>query len=192
MEKKREIARLLALKYHVLSVQALDKLAHVIVPFKTRKGTTLLKQGEVQRYLFYVEKGLLRQYYIKYKKELTEHLAVDGNVVICLESFLQQTPSNIMIETLENSAVWGIHYDELQRLTEESRELELLYRAILERSLIMSQRKADILRGEPAHVRYKRLLEYYPEIIKRVPLVYIASFLQMAPETLSRVRSGQA
>ena len=96
-----------------------------------------------------------------------------------------------MVEALENSAVWGIAYDDLQRITAESHEIELLYRSILEHSLVESQRKADMLRFEPSHVRYKRLLEDYPEIIKRAPLVYIASFLQMTPETLSRVRSGQ-
>ncbi len=191
MEKKREIARLLAKKYHTLPVPCLDRLAEVLVPFKTRKGTKLLVEGQVQDYLFYVEKGLLRQYYFKYNKDLTENLACDGDVVMCLESFLRRVPSALLVEALENSAVWGIAYDDIQRLASESYDIELLYRSVLEHSLLESQRKADMLRFEPSHVRYRRLLEYYPEIVKRAPLVYIASFLQMTPETLSRVRSGQ-
>lgn len=191
MEKKREIARLLAKKYHTLPIPCLDKLAEVIVPFKTRKGTILLKEGEVQEYILFVEKGLIRQYYFKYKKELTEHIACDGDIVLSLESFLRRIPSYLTIEALENSAIWGISYNDLQRITSESYEIELLYRAILEASLIDSQHKADMLRFEPANVRYKRLLTSYPEIVKRAPLVYIASLLQMTPETLSRVRSGQ-
>lgn len=191
MEKKREIARLLAKKYHILPVPCLEKLAEVIVPFKTRKGTRLLEEGQVQNYLLYIEKGLLRQYYFKYKKELTENIACDNDVVICLESFLCRVPSSLIVEALENSAIWGISYDDLQRITAESYDIELLYRSILEYSLVESQRKADMLRFEPSHIRYKRLLENYPEIVKRAPLVYIASLLQMTPETLSRVRSGQ-
>ena len=191
MEKKREIARLLAKKYHTLPVPCLDRLAEVLVPFKTRKGTKLLVEGQVQDYLFYVEKGLLRQYYFKYNKDLTENLACDGDVVMCLESFLRRVPSALLVEALENSAVWGIAYDDIQRLASESYDIELLYRSVLEHSLLESQRKADMLRFEPSHVRYRRLLEYYPEIVKRAPLVYIASFLQMTPATLSRVRSGQ-
>ncbi len=191
MEKKREIARLLAKKYHTLPVPCLEKLASVIVPFKTRKGAKLLEEGQVQNYLLYLEKGLVRQYYFKYKKELTEHISCDNDVVICLESFLRRVPSNLIIEALENSAVWGISYEDLQRITAESYEIELLYRSILEHSLVMSQLKADMLRFEPSHVRYTRLLESFPEIVKRAPLVYIASLLQMTPETLSRVRSGQ-
>ena len=191
MEKKREIARLLANKYHTLPVPCLDRLAEVLVPFKTRKGTKLLVEGQVQDYLFYVEKGLLRQYYFKYNKDLTENLACDGDVVMCLESFLRRVPSALLVEALENSAVWGIAYDDIQRLASESYDIELLYRSVLEHSLLESQRKADMLRFEPSHVRYRRLLEYYTENVKRAPLVYIASFLQMTPETLSRVRSGQ-
>ncbi len=191
MEKKREIARLLAKKYHILSIPSLEKLANVIVPFKTRKGMKLLDEGQVQNYLYYIEKGMLRQYYFKYNKDLTENIACDNEVVMCLESFLKRIPSYLRVEALENSAVWGISYDDLQRITAEAYDIELLYRSILEESLVCSQHKADLLRFEPSHVRYKRLLESYPEIVKRAPLIYIASLLQMTPETLSRVRSGQ-
>ena len=62
MEKKREIARLLAKKYHILSIPSLEKLANVIVPFKTRKGMKLLDEGQVQNYLYYIviiQQGLL-------------------------------------------------------------------------------------------------------------------------------------
>ena len=65
-----------------------------------------------------------------------------------------------------------------------------MYRKFLENSLIVSQEKADSLRFEPAHERYARLLRKHPEILKRAPLVYIASYLQMTPETLSRVRAS--
>lgn len=191
MEKKREIARLLAKKYHTLSIPSLEKLANVIVPFKTRKGMKLLDEGQVQDYLYFIEKGMLRQYYFKYNKDLTENIACDNEVVMCLESFLKRIPSYLRVEALENSAVWGINYDDLQKITSEAYDIELLYRSILEESLVCSQHKADLLRFEPSHVRYKRLLEDFPEIVKRAPLIYIASLLQMTPETLSRVRSGQ-
>ena len=69
-------------------------------------------------------------------------------------------------------------------------DIERLYRGFIEHSLIESQVKADTLRFEPAHERYNRLLQLHPEILKRAPLVYIASLLQMTPETLSRVRSS--
>ena len=69
-------------------------------------------------------------------------------------------------------------------------EIGLLYRKMLEASLILSQRKADSIRFESARERYERLLKNNPEIIRRAPLNQIASLLEMTPETLSRVRAG--
>lgn len=68
--------------------------------------------------------------------------------------------------------------------------IQILYRKILEESLIISQIHADLLRFESAQNRYKRLCKMSPQVVLRAPLVYIASYLQMTPETLSRVRSS--
>ena len=96
-----------------------------------------------------------------------------------------------MVETLEASVVMGCYpVWKLEKLIDQYHDIERLYRGFIEHSLIESQVKADTLRFEPAHERYNRLLQLHPEILKRAPLVYIASLLQMTPETLSRVRSS--
>jgi CRP-like cAMP-binding protein len=191
MEKKKEIAQLISERYYKLSRIGIDKLAVALVPFKLKKGETLVNRGEVCNYIFFIEKGMVRQFYFKYNKDLTENFSYEGDMLTCLESFLLKQPSQLLIETLENTASWGISHQDWMRLTDESKEINMLYRSILEYGLILSQRKADMLRFEPAHVRYNRLLESFPQILQRAPLVHIASFLQMTPETLSRVRSGQ-
>ena len=68
--------------------------------------------------------------------------------------------------------------------------IQMLYRKILEESLIQSQVHADLMRFETAPNKYKRLCELSPQVVLRAPLTYIASYLQMTPETLSRIRSG--
>ena len=88
---------------------------------------------------------------------------------------------------MEHTIVYGIPHDPLLELCAERYEIEILYRRLLEKSLILSQRKADSLRFETANERYARLLKEHPEIVRRAPLSHIASFLQMNPETLSRV-----
>ena len=191
MEKKREIAQLISNRYYKLSRIGLDKLAVALAPFKLKKGDKLVNRGEVCNYIYFVEKGMIRQFYFKYNKDVTEHFSYEGDMLTCIESFFLRQPSQFTIETLENTASWGISYRDWMRLTDESKEINMLYRTILEYGLILSQRNADMLRFEPAHVRYNRLLENHPQILQRAPLVYIASFLQMTPETLSRVRSGQ-
>ena len=102
----------------------------------------------------------------------------------------RQEPTRLMVETLEASVVWELPRVEVEKLIDQYHDIERLYRSFIEHSLIESQVKADTLRFEPAHERYNKLLQLHPEILKRAPLVYIASLLQMTPETLSRVRSS--
>ena len=91
---------------------------------------------------------------------------------------------------LEPGTVYGIPRDALEAIARQSFEICRLIFAIDQRSLIISQHKADILRFETAKERYIRTLKENPEIIRRAPLHHVASFLQMTPETLSRVRSA--
>ena len=149
-----------------------------------------MQAGEVCKAMLFIEKGMLRQFYYKYDKALTEHIGYENGMIICIESYFKQEPTRLMVETLEASVVWELPRVEVEKLIDQYHDIERLYRSFIEHSLIESQVKADALRFEPAHERYNRLLQLHPEILKRAPLVYIASLLQMTPETLSRVRSS--
>ena len=174
----------------MLSREQIHELADILVCRKFKKGERILDEGEVCRSMLYLEKGLTRQFYFKYDKDLTEHIAYEGGVVICLESYLKEEPTRLMIETLEPTIAWDIPKDKIEQLALKDAEIGVWYRKLFEASLIESQVKADTLRFETAHERYNKLLQLHPEILKRAPLVYIASLLQMTPETLSRVRSA--
>ena len=174
----------------MLSREQIHELADILVCRKFKKGERILDEGEVCRSMLYLEKGLTRQFYFKYDKDLTEHIAYEGGVVICLESYLKEEPTRLMIETLEPTIAWDIPKDKIEELALKDAEIGVWYRKLFEASLIESQVKADTLRFEPVHERYNKLLQLHPEILKRAPLVYIASLLQMTPETLSRVRSA--
>ena len=133
---------------------------------------------------------MVRQYYYKNKKDVTEHFSFEGRIVFCIESFLKQEPSRLIVEALENSKLYAIPYDGLHNLMIHNQEIDMLYRKILEHVAISSQEHADSQRFENAAERYDRLLREKPEIVLRAPMVHIASFLQMTPETLSRVRNA--
>lgn len=174
----------------MLSREQIHELADILVCRKFKKGERILDEGEVCRSMLYLEKGLTRQFYFKYDKDLTEHIAYEGGVVICLESYLKEEPTRLMIEALEPTIAWDIPKEKIEELALKDAEIGVWYRKLFEASLIESQVKADTLRFEPAHERYNKLLQLHPEILKRAPLAYIASLLQMTPETLSRVRSA--
>jgi CRP-like cAMP-binding protein len=174
----------------LLSREQIHELADILICRKFKKGERILDEGDVCRSMLYLEKGLTRQFYFKYDKDLTEHIAYEGGVVICLESYLKEEPTRLMIEALEPTIAWDIPKDKIEELALKDAEIGVWYRKLFEASLIESQVKADTLRFESAHERYNKLLQLHPEILKRAPLVYIASLLQMTPETLSRVRSA--
>lgn len=191
METALYIAQKLAEQTTVsISKEALDKLASVLVRNEIKKGQNFLSEGEVCTQMGYVYKGLVRQYYYKNGKEMTEHFCCEDGVFICIESFLRQKPSRLVVEALENTVIYGIPHDPILKLAEECYEIEKVYRGLLENSLILSQVKMDMFRFESANERYNRLLREQPEIVRRAPLSYIASFLLMTPETLSRVRAN--
>ena len=174
----------------MLSREQIHELADILICRKFKKGERILDEGDVCRSMLYLEKGLTRQFYFKYDKDLTEHIAYEGGVVICLESYLKEEPTRLMIEALEPTIAWDIPKDKIEQLALKDAEIGVWHRKLFEASLIESQVKADTLRFEPAHERYNKLLQLHPELLKRAPLVYIASLLQMTPETLSRVRSA--
>lgn len=187
---KRDIARELARKYSTMTHDELDILEGILEPVKYGKGEMILAEGEVCRGISYIEKGLVRQFYDKNGKEVTEHLGVDHTIFMCIESLFKEEPSHLQVEALEATLVYILPKSKLEAAAIRNVNIQMLYRKILEESLIQSQVHADLMRFETAPNKYKRLCELSPQVVLRAPLTYIASYLQMTPETLSRIRSG--
>lgn len=186
----RDIARELARKYSTMTYDELDVLESLLVPIKYGKGEKILQEGEVCRNISYIEKGLVRQFYFKNGKEVTEHLGVDHSIFMCIESLFKEEPTRLQVEALEPTLVYALPKAKLEAAAMRSVNIQMLYRKILEESLIQSQIHADLVRFESAPNRYKRLCDLSPQVVLRAPLTYIANYLQMTPETLSRIRSG--
>ena len=187
---KRDIARELARKYSTMTHDELDILEGILEPVKYGKGEMILTEGEVCRGISSIEKGLVRQFYNKNGKEVTEHLGVDHTIFMCIESLFKEEPSRLQVEALEATLVYILPKSKLEAAAIRNVNIQMLYRKILEESLIQSQVHADLMRFETAPNKYKRLCELSPQVVLRAPLTYIASYLQMTPETLSRIRSG--
>ena len=186
----RDIARELARKYSTMTHDELDILESVLVPMKFTKGEIILKEGDVCEHIYYVERGLTRQFYFKNGKELTEHIGVEHSIVMCIESLFKEKPTYLQLETLEPTLVYAMPKHRLEEVALHNVNIQILYRKILEESLIISQVHADMLRFETAQDRYLKLCKQSPQVVLRAPLVYVASYLQMTPETLSRVRAA--
>ena len=189
IESTRDIARELARKYSTMTHDELDILESILVRKTYHKGEIILAEGDICREFLYIHKGMLRQFYFKKDKQLTEHIGVEGGMVMCIESLFKEEPTHLQIEALENTIVFALPKKNLEEVALHNVNIQILYRKILEESLIQSQIHADLVRFESAYDRYKTLCHLQPQIIMRAPLLHIASYLQMTPETLSRVRA---
>lgn len=187
---KRDIARELARRYSTMTHDELDILESIIVPQKYAKGEMILKEGDICRQFLYIDKGLVRQFYFKHGKEVTEHLGQEHTIVMCIESLFKEEPTKLQVKALEPTTVYALPKADLERVAMHNVNIQILYRKMLEESLIVSQIHADLVRFETAQDRYKKLCKLCPQVVLRAPLVYIASYLQMTPETLSRVRAS--
>ena len=170
--------------------EELDTLESILVPMKFAKGDMILKEGDLCDSIYYIEKGLIRQFYFKNGKEVTEHLGEDHTIVMCIESLFKEEPTRLQVEALEPTLMYGLPKKRLEEEAIHNTNIQMLYRKILEESLIISQVHADLVRFESAQNRYKKMCKLSPQVILRAPLVYIANYLQMTPETLSRVRAA--
>jgi CRP-like cAMP-binding protein len=190
MNTNKSIVQRLSQIVSPLNDNAAEQLASILVRTELKKNEILLREGDISDQMYFVQSGLIRQYYYKNERDLTEHLACENNIFINIESYLLHEPTSLMIEALEPTVLYGIPYRQLSILMEEYRDIGVLYRRFMELILIGIQQKIDSFRFETANERYYRLLKERPEIVKRAPLVHIASYLLMSPETLSRIRSG--
>ena len=113
---KRDIARELARKYSTMTHDELDILESIIEPRKYAKGEMILKEGEVCQHIYHLHKGLVRQFYYKNGKELTEHLAVDNSIVMCIESLFREEPSHLQMQALEPTTMFLLPKQRLEEV----------------------------------------------------------------------------
>lgn len=191
MNEQRKVAEKISAHTFPLCEESLEQLAGILIKRELEKNELFLKEGEVARSMGIVENGMVRQFYRKKNREITEHITYENHLFVCLESFIRQEPAHLGVEALEPCLIYEIPYGQLHRLMDLNPEILRMYCAILESSLLISQRKADARCRESAVERYRRLEREHPEIIKRAPQIHVASWLGMTPETLSRIRAGR-
>lgn len=177
-------------KYNItLSGEASDEITS-ISERKEFSREIILNSGQISRHIYFVEQGMIRLFYYKDGRDITEHFSTENDLIISIESLFLKEPTRLLIETIEPSVVYFLDYEKWIKLCNKYTEVSNLYRNMLEAGLVLSQRKADSWRFESSRERYERFCREYPEAARRASVAHIATYLLMTPETLSRVRAG--
>jgi len=145
-------------------------------------------EGRVCRQLYFLEQGAIRGHYNLEGKEITHWFAFAPDFVTSFHSFITQQPAVENIQLMEGSVLWSISKDKVNRLMSSHHEIERLVRIAYENYYIRLEERFVNAQFKTATERYQNLLQQTPHVLERVPLGYIASYLGISQETLSRIR----
>lgn len=171
-----------------LSAEAQNALQHCFEKVTLPKNDFLLTEGKVSRHLYFLEKGALRGFYNLDGKEITHWFGFEKDFVTSFHSFITQEPAVENIQLLEGCILWSISKEKLTQLFNDYHEIERLMRIAYEKYYIRLEERFVNAQFKTAGELYENLLQQTPHIIERVPLGYIASYLGISQETLSRIR----
>ena len=152
------------------------------------KTEYLITEGRRCKHLYFLERGALRGFYTLDGKEITHWFGFENDFVTSFHSFITGEPAVENIQLLEGSVLWAISKEDLNGLLIDNPDIEKLLRITYEKYYIRLEERYVNAQFKSASERYQALLLQTPHILERVPLGYIASYLGISPETLSRVR----
>lgn len=154
-----------------------------------KKKKDLLVAGDTCKYIYFITKGCLRSFYIDSKGvEHIYQIRMDNNWISDLESFFTQKPSKYNIEAIEDTQMLRIPFERMEQLYTEVPKLERYFRILFQKAYINALKRLNATMWETAMDRYNNMLKEHPDMFQRVPLAYIASYLGITPESLSRIR----
>jgi CRP-like cAMP-binding protein len=153
------------------------------------KGQMLVTAGAVCSNIYLIRKGVLRSYVKEDKKEITTWISGEQELATSITSFGLQQPARENIQALEDCELSALSFEDLQYLYDNFPEANIVGRKILEKYYRDAEERAFIARLMEATSKYKHFIATKADLLNRVPLKFIASYLGMTLETLSRIRS---
>ena len=161
-----------------------SKLVRKVLP----KKTLLLKIGETENNLSFIEKGIVRHFIPREENDLTFAFAFSNGFVAAYDSFVSRRPSTYQLETLTDTILWSVSYHDLQYIYEATEKGNIIGRLAGEDLFLKKSQRELSLLNETAEERYLNLLSGQSHLIQQIPLKYLASYIGITPQALSRIR----
>ena len=179
-------------QYIPLSPEDESVVADIFRVRNYKKGDHLLSEGELCRYITFIETGLVRYYIRTDGEERTNYFNKEGEFVCDYTSFLPKAPAMVNIQALEDCVVWNVSFDGIQEFYKKVTHGERFGRLAIESVFVTIVAQIGSLYTDPPETRYRNFLQRYPSIVQRIPQYYIASYVGVKPQSLSRIRKRLA
>jgi CRP-like cAMP-binding protein len=158
--------------------------------YSLTRGDCICREGNINPNVYFVKEGALKLYILDEGEEHIIRFAYKNEFAIALDSFFSNKKSLLYIEAIKKSIVFSISKEKLYLLINGNHALEKEWVHILENLLVQQFEREVDLRVISPERRYQRVLQRSPQLFQKIPLKYIANYLRMAPETLSRLRNS--
>ncbi|MEP7267360.1 MAG: Crp/Fnr family transcriptional regulator [Saprospiraceae bacterium] len=175
-----------------LSKQFIKYAAEHTFPLCLKKGKTLLKPGEICTHIFFVKSGILRCFIKDENKEITTWITAEGEMVASISSFIYQRTSMESIQAVEDCDLLALSYTDMEQAYLKFPHFNIIARKLYEKYYVDAENRALIARLKNAQKKYHHFLNFQGHLANRVPLKYIASYIGIRLETLSRIRAKRS
>ena len=171
---------------------SLDEYNELIAPYILKrhfdKKSIITSAGEVENYINFIDSGLARKYYKKANEEVNTQISNEGHIIHAQESFHSRTPSEFSIETIEPTELSSITYECLEKMYSSSEKMQHLGRLVITATMVLKDKWLSQLVKLSPRERFISFVTKHPELMQRVPQKYLASYLNIKPETFSRFK----
>ncbi|MCO4291940.1 Crp/Fnr family transcriptional regulator [Solitalea sp. MAHUQ-68] len=179
------------LSYSTFTVEELELILSKFTATTFKAKEFLLSEEKICASVYFITKGLVRTYYVRDGKEITTYLACDDQFISAYTSFITQSASVEMMQAIEETEVLSVSYKNMQELYQAVPNWQVIGRLLAEYNYICMADRVLKLQGIPAKEKYANFLATSPfKIVQRTPMIHIASYLGITPESLSRIRNG--
>lgn len=172
-----------------IAESSLEKLSGLFEEVHYPKGHILFRQHEVDRSFYFIKSGMARAYYRTEESDVTFWFGKEGNSVFSYNSYINHTPGYESISLLEDSILYHIDHHQLETLYTTDIAIANWGRKLIEKEIVLVEERLISRLLLNASERYKNLMNNHPELLQRVQLNYIASYLGITPVSLSRIRA---
>jgi CRP-like cAMP-binding protein len=171
-----------------LSEEEKEEIVTIFKPIRIKRYDHYVKEGQIESRIAYIARGIFRFYNLKNGDEITSDFSFHNSFLTSYISLITRQPSAISVQALENSDILVIDYKTLLKKYDESHNYERIGRLIAEQTFISSSIHLLSFLNDSAEERYSNLIKKDPRLVQHIPLHYIASYLGISAETLSRIR----